>query len=68
MGGILLFCLMSEPVMSPPRMISSLCQSLGHKQQQQDPGCYLATGSDGHDNEEKSYCIFKDNYFIRSSV
>lgn len=51
--------------MSPPRMIFSICPSLGYKQQQHVPNYYLATGSDGDDdNDEKSFCIFKDNYFL----
>lgn len=59
MRGIL-FCHMSEPAMSPPQIVFSICQSLGYKQQQHDPGHYLDTGSDGDDdNNEKSDCILK---------
>lgn len=52
----------------PHGQIFSICQSLGYKQQQHDPDYDLAAGSDGDDgNDEKSYCIFKNNYFIWST-
>lgn len=46
-------------------MVFSTCLFLGYKQHQHDPGYYLATGNDGDDdNDEKSDCVFKDNYSI----
>lgn len=68
MRGIVLFAHMSNLQWVPHRQIFSICQSLGYTQQQQhDPGYDLAAGSDGDDNnDEKSYCIFKNNYFMWS--
>lgn len=53
----------------PHGQIFSICQSLGYKQQQPDPGYDLAAGRDGDDdNDEKSYCIFKNNYFFEAGI
>lgn len=65
MRGTLLFYHISGLVMSPPWMILFICQCLGYKQHQHDPGYYFSTASDGDDDhDEKRYCIFKYNYFI----